>query len=83
MATISAHLKNLKDVGLIESKKVDQHVYYSTNCLECGENCNICQMLDNLKLDEETIALLKEAKRLYPFAGQVYNCYKTKGNKEK
>ncbi len=74
MATISAHLKVLKDVGLIQSKKVNQHIYYNTNCLECGDNCNICQMLDNLELDEQTRELLKKVKQKYPLSDQLYHC---------
>ncbi len=81
MATISAHLKCLKEIDLIESKKVNQHVYYSTNCLDCGENCNVCKILDNLELDAETVALLEEAERVYPQSQDLYNCQNEKGNK--
>ncbi len=75
MATISAHLKCLKEVELIDSEKVDQHVYYSTNCLNCGDNCNICQFLDSLELDEQTVSLLKDVERLYPNPQKLYGCH--------
>ncbi len=74
MATISAHLKVLKDVQLIDSQKVDQHVYYNTNCLSCGEDCNICQMLDGLVLDEQTLDLLRRVEQKFPPSDKIYDC---------
>ena len=72
MATISTHLKILKEADLLISNKVDQHVYYKTNCLSCDDKCSVCQILDGLDLDVQTEELLDKAVKKFP--GEIHKC---------
>ena len=78
MATISTHLKILKDANLIISEKVDQHVYYKTNCISCGDNCYLCKIFDEMLVDKDTLSLLDEVKKNY--SGEAHNCPKKRAS---
>jgi len=61
MATVSNHLKILKDAKMIKSRKKNQHIFYYIDCSEkeeCGY-CSLCKLLECIKPDAKTKKILQ------------------------